>query len=345
MHMMDRERGSDMQGFGRTWQRYAAAVVLTVVALGLRIALLPALATGYPFITFFPMVVLVAFWLGARPAMLAVALSAMLSWLFVMSRDSNFAFGLSSLSASILFVAFSGLIVAVVGRLQRINRELERQREVNAALLAHREVLFRELQHRVGNNIQMIASLIALQEHRVSDPAARGALEEAGRRLGLVGRIHRQLYDPAGAQLSLAAYIDQIARDVIAASGRDTIEYAFETRSDTVLPAEKAIPTALIVAEALNNALEHGFAAPGSGKLAVAVEPQENGGVAVTIADDGAGLPAGFEPSTSDSLGLKIAHTLARSLGGRFSLAAAPVGRGTIARLEIPPAPTIPAAG
>jgi two-component sensor histidine kinase len=68
--------------------------------------------------------------------------------------------------------------------------------------------------------------------------------------------------------------------------------------------------------------------------VVVTVAPIETG-VEVTIADDGAGLPANFDVDASESLGLRIARTLAVSLGGRFSLAAAPVGRGTIARLEI----------
>jgi two-component sensor histidine kinase len=89
-----------------------------------------------------------------------------------------------------------------------------------------------------------------------------------------------------------------------------------------------------VVAEALNNAIEHGFGAGGKGHVIVTVAPSE-AGVSVTIADDGKGLPDGFDLEASDSLGLRIARTLTQSLGGRFTMAAAPVGRGAIARLEI----------
>ncbi len=330
----------------RPWLEYVLAVLIPTVALAIRMGLEPVLQGGYPFVTFFPAVALAAYLIEERPALVTVAVSTFLSWAFLITRDTTYAYNLSQYAALALFLFFALAIVRVLGGLRRANQALAREREANLELLAHREVLFRELQHRVGNNIQMIASLIALQQRRMEDPAARSALEEASRRLGLVGRIHRQLYDPAGAQLSLAAYIDQIARDVVAASGREKVEYSFEALSDTMLPAEKAIPTALIVAEALNNALEHGFLADTTGRIAITLEPSETG-IVVRIADDGAGLPAEFDLEAAESLGLKIARTLAQSLGGRFSMTAAPIGRGTLACLEIelarPEPPAVPA--
>jgi len=88
------------------------------------------------------------------------------------------------------------------------------------------------------------------------------------------------------------------------------------------------------VAEALNNAIEHGFGSREGGQIVVTVAPFE-GGTEVIVADDGIGLPEGFDLARAESLGLKIARTLAQSLGGRFTMSAAPVGPGAIARLEI----------
>lgn len=324
-----------MLQFGkRSWIGYVIAALIALLAMGLRYAVEPALQGGYPFVTFFPAVALAGYLLGLRPALVTVALSAVLSWIFLVEGADKFAYDLSRLAALVLFVTFSTIIVLVLGSLQRANLELAREREANLALVAHREVLFRELQHRVGNNIQMIASLISLQQRRIQNPAAQEALQEAGRRLGLVGRIHRKLYDPAGGHLDLATFIDQIAKDVVAASGRQTVRYRFEGCGEIVLPGDKAIPTALIIAEALNNALEHGFPGDAVGNLRIAVQPTDQG-VSVTIADDGVGLSPGFDAEASESLGLKIACTLAKSLGGRFTMANSPAGQGTIARLEI----------
>jgi len=318
----------------RQWIGYCVAIVLAFLAWWVRLEIGSALPPGFPYLTFFPAVILSAFFFGLRPGIVCAVLSGLAAWYFFIPPVNSFALGFDSALALAFFAFICTVDIALVHWMQTANGALIVERRRSLDLVENRELLFQELQHRVGNNLQMVSSLIALQKRRLTDDAARDALDEASRRLGLVGRIHRQLYDPAGAQLSLAAYIDQISRDVIAASGRENLTYAFTADADPILPAEKAIPTALVVAEALNNAIEHGFGAGGGGHVIVTVAPVSTG-VEVTIADDGAGLPAGFDVDTSDSLGLKIARTLAQSLGGRFTLAAAPVGRGTIARLEI----------
>ena len=318
----------------RPWIGYCVAIVLAFLAWWVRLEIGNALPSGFPYLTFFPAVILSAFFFGLRPGIVCAVLSGLAAWYYFIPPNDSFALGYDSALALAFYAFICTVDITLVHWMQTANGALIVERRRSLDLVANRELLFQELQHRVGNNLQMVSSLIALQKRRLTDDAAREALDEASRRLGLVGRIHRQLYDPAGAQLSLAAYIDQISRDVIAASGRENLTYAFTADADPILPAEKAIPTALVVAEALNNAIEHGFGAGGGGHVIVTVAPVATG-VEVTIADDGAGLPAGFDVDTSDSLGLKIARTLAQSLGGRFTLAAAPVGRGTIARLEI----------
>ncbi|HZH08117.1 MAG TPA: histidine kinase dimerization/phosphoacceptor domain -containing protein [Lautropia sp.] len=313
---------------------YAVAIALSLVALWLRQAIGDELPPGFPFLTFFPAVIISAFFFGLGPGILTATLSGLFAWYFFIPSAGGFMLRLDSALALALYVTIVSADITLTYWMQRANAALEQERKRSMELAQNRELLFKELQHRVGNNLQMIASLIALQKRRVTDEAAKTALDEASRRLGLVGRIQRQLYDPAGAQLSLAAYIDQICRDVIAASGSERIAYKFKALSDGVLPPEKAIPTALVIAEALNNAIEHGFAENAGGQIAVTVG-HSSSHVEIVIADDGAGLPAGFDVNLSESLGLKIARTLAQSLGGSFTLSAAPVGRGTVARLMI----------
>jgi len=271
---------------------------------------------------------------GTGPGVLAAIVGGVGATYYLLPPFYSLALPPPTILALVFYTLIVGVDISLMRWLQMSNASLLEQRHHNLDLLAHREVLFSELQHRVGNNLQMISSLIALQKRQLTDEAARAALDEAARRLGLVGRIHRQLYDPAGAQLGLAAYIDQISRDVIAASGCEDVTYEFKAEVDAELSADQAIPTALVVAEAINNAIEHGFGAGGCGHVAVRVSSSE-GGVSVVIADDGTGLPEGFDLETSNSLGLRIARTLAQSLGGRFSMVASPLGRGTIAQLDI----------
>lgn len=318
----------------RPWIGYVVAILLAVGAAMLRGEIGDGLPPGFPFLTFFPAVIVSAFIFGLRPGIVCAVLSGLAAWYFFIPPLGSFGLDFNSALAMAFFAFICTVDITLVHWMQRANCDLLIERRRSLDLVANRELLFQELQHRVGNNLQMVSSLIALQKRQLTDDTAKAALDEASRRLGLVGRIHRQLYDPAGAQLSLAAYIDQISRDVIAASGRENLTYAFEANADPILPAEKAIPTALVVAEALNNAIEHGFGAGGGGHVIVTVAPIESG-VEVTIADDGRGLPDGFDVEASESLGLRIARTLAQSLGGRFTMTASPVGRGAVARLEI----------
>lgn len=318
----------------KPWIGYGVAVALSFVGWWTRWVIGDGLPPGFPYITFFPAVILTAFFFGLRAGTLAAVLSGLASWYFFIPNYNSFALTFAAAVALAFYVFVVTVDITLTHWMQQANDALDAERRRSVELAENRELLFKELQHRVGNNLQMIGSLIALQKRRVNDQSAKDALDEASRRLGLVGRIQRQLYDPAGAQLSLAAYIDQICRDVIAASGRAAIDYEFKALADAVLPPDKAIPTALVVAEAVNNSLEHGFVAEGAGKV-VATVARVEGLVEIVIADNGTGLPDGFDLGRSESLGLKIARTLAQSLGGSFSLTAAPIGRGTVARLVI----------
>lgn len=318
----------------RPWIGYTVGLLLAFLGWWTRSVIGDGLPPGFPYITFFPAIILTAFFFGLGPGILCAILSGLASWYFFIPSYNSFALTFAAGVALAFFVFVVTVDITLTHWMQQANAALDAERRRSQELAENRELLFKELQHRVGNNLQMVGSLIALQKRRVTDESAKAALDEASRRLGLVGRIQRQLYDPAGAQLSLAAYIDQICRDVIAASGCERIDYEFKALADAVLPPEKAIPTALVVAEALNNAIEHGFADEGSGRIVVTVAPAD-GTLEIMIADNGVGLPAGFDVTLSESLGLKIARTLAQSLGGTFTLTAAPVGRGTVARLLI----------
>ena len=295
----------------RPWVGYAAASALTLFSWWLRHQIGDGLPTGFPYLTFFPAVILSAFLFGWRAGTLSAVSSGLAAWYFFIPPIHSFELTVASSVALGFFVFIVTVDIALVHWMQRANAELCEERQRSLALASNRELLFQELQHRVGNNLQMVGGLLAMQKRRLTDVTARHALDEAARRLGVIGRLQRQLYDPAGKQLSLAPYIDTICRDVIEASGRDTVGYSFTASSDATLTPEMAIPTALVVAEALNNALEHGFGPEGSGSVAVSVEPTSSA-VVVDILDDGRGLPSGFDIRLPIAWVLK-SHALWRS--------------------------------
>lgn len=198
-------------------------------------------------------------------------------------------------------------------------------------LLAQRETLLRELQHRVKNNLQMVHSLVRMASQRAPS-SAKGLLAEVGGRIWAIGKLHEQIY--AGKDLTeieLSSYLGSIADEVMASFGKAGGEVRLIRRLEPMsVDVKLAMPIGLIVNELLTNALKHAFPAgrAGSIRLELASGPA---GLRLVVADDGVGLPA--EPGRS-STGLRLVRALAKQVGGSLEIKA---DRGTCASLHCPP--------
>ena len=316
-----------------SWQRLAIVAVVIALAFGVRMAIRPMLPVGSPFITFFPAVLLVAFLLGVRAGVLATAASVALALPFFMSDPFAPGYFITAVPSAITFGILVALNLAMFHAMQSANAKLRTERARSAALASTREILFRELQHRVSNNLQVAAGLLALQKKQVEDPAARGALDAAAHRIGVIGRVSRQLYEPHGGKRSMRAFLEPLCADIVETSGRAGVTFEVKADSELELAEEAAIPLALIVAEAVANAIEHGFAGRDKGAIEVMLRRDDEGSILIEVHDDGCGPPEGFDASTSASLGLAIVRMFAEQLGGSFELVRA--GR-TTARLTLP---------
>lgn len=308
----------------------AIAIVLVALAFGARWALGDGLPPGFPYLTFFPAVILSAFLFGLRPGLVAAILALPLAWYFFIS-PGRFSFAPAHLLAVGFYLFIVTIDLTIIHAMQRAGNRLRIEQKRSQQLAETRALLFQELQHRVSNNLQVVAALLTLQRREVADAGARDALDEASRRLALIGRSQRQLYDPDGGHAPARLFLEQIARDAMEAAGKDctlTVE-----ASDVRFAPAVAVPVALIVAEAIANAIEHGFKARAACRIGVTLRQDAAGGGILTITDNGEGLPDGFVLDGTTSLGLKIALTLARQIGGRFELTG---GEGTTARLELP---------
>ncbi len=201
-------------------------------------------------------------------------------------------------------------------------RDISEQRRRERELLT-KDATIREIHHRVKNNLQTVAAVLRLQARRLSDPAARAALEDAVRRVATIADVH----DTLSARLDDTVAFDEIAERSIGAA----IELA--NRSGTrvegslvgsfgALTAEDATTLAMVLAELVQNAVEHGFASRG-GQVCVEVDrsaPDRDGRAELhlTVRDDGAGLPAGFDAADA-GLGTQIVRSLVTDLGGTIS--------------------------
>ncbi len=320
-------------GRGQPLLTYGAATLICCVALGIRTLAQPVMPAGYPYVSFFPAVILSTFLFGVGPGILAGLLCGLFSWYFFIPPFHAF-----KMNGGIAFaLGFYSLVVVIdillIDWMQRANHRLAEERERSRGLAERGELLFRELQHRVSNNLQVVGGLLALQMRSISDDAARLALDEAARRVGLIGRIHRQLYDPHGDQLHLVAFLDQLVADLIDASGKPGVSYHIEAAAEIDLDPDAAVPIALIVAEAVSNAIEHGFADRDRGRVVIRASRTGTGGLDLSVSDNGAGLLPGFDAAEIDSLGVKLARMLARQLGGTFTLSC---DGETTARLILP---------
>ncbi len=214
-------------------------------------------------------------------------------------------------------------------------RDVTDVRRRDRALLS-KDATIREIHHRVKNNLQTVAALLRLQARRMTEPAARAALEESVRRVASIAVVHETL---AGGREDVVD-VDQVFDRVMPMLGDLTsVGPAARTRrtgSFGELPAEAATPLVLAVTELLHNAAEHAFPEGEPGVIELVAE-REGDDLVVRVRDDGQGLPAEFDPAAGQGLGLQIVRTLVVSeLGGSLTMGVPPGERGTEVVLTLP---------
>lgn len=317
---------------GRRATRYTLAVLLSVAALAIRWKLSALLPPGYPFVTFFPPVILTSFLLGRGAGIVTAVLCGLFAWYFFIPPGNSFPVDGASILAMAFYCTVVTVDIALIHWMQVTNARLRRAREKgrllaekSARLVERSDLLFQELQHRVGNNLQMVAAVLSLQLRGLDQPLARRAIEEAVARIQVIGAIQRRLYRNNGELVPLDQFIGEVCDQIMRSGARPGITCSVEAASGLVLPPDAAVPMALILAEALANALEHGFAGREAGRIAVAIERNAEA-VVLSVQDDGAGLPAGLDAGQADSLGLRISRILSRQLGAVYQLADAAPG-------------------
>jgi two-component sensor histidine kinase len=303
--------------------RYGLAVGLTVLAVLLRFGLNTVFPPGFPYVTFFPAIVVAVYLAGLGPGILCATLSGVAAWYFFIPPAFAFNFDFSVLVA----LAFYAFVVAIdiffIDGMRKALDQLEGERERYRSLAESRDLLYRELHHRVSNNLQVAGALLRLQGQGVTDTDARHALEQAGGRIEIIARIQRELHNRVGEPVPFREFAEALLASAAAAAGarvRLTLE-----GGDQPLHPDQATPVTLVMLESFNNALEHGFGEAGAhgeeaGEVRVILD-QSGLTHLLTVSNDGAGPPPGFDPARSKSLGLRIVRAMAQQLGGKFEMA------------------------
>lgn len=219
-------------------------------------------------------------------------------------------------------------IAGIVFSTNRLN-EYYRNHEVAEARirdsLQEKEVLLREVHHRVKNNLQVISGMLELQASTVPDEEARTSLREGRNRVMTMSLIHQKLYQSEDiAHIAMDSYMKGLSADLFSSYGVDPSRVSLRVLADPVhLGLDMAIPMGIIANELITNAIKYAFPeGPSRRQGSITVRFQDAGDekVVLTVSDDGAGLPPDFDLEKATSLGLKLVHSMVDQLGGKISV-------------------------
>jgi two-component sensor histidine kinase len=228
----------------------------------------------------------------------------------------------AGLAALLLTLLLAGILLRSAARLRE-----------EQALVRQKDVLLREINHRIKNNLQVIASLISLQADRAQLPETRRELGTIARRVRALNLVHEQLH-PAltDGAIDLASYLESLCANLPAVHGHaDRRVRVLPHLQSMMVKADAAVPVGLIVSEALTNSLKHAFPYGSRGTVQITLERAGPDRALLELADDGIGLPD--KDKLDEGVGLNLIEALAAQTGGELGWSR---DGGTTLRLSFP---------
>jgi two-component sensor histidine kinase len=231
-------------------------------------------------------------------------------------------------SVAISFVSISAIFIYNINQraLERARRDLAERKHAEDRLtvsLKEKEVLLKEIHHRVKNNFQIITSLLNLQSRNIADPEMIKQFDDSTNRIRAMALVHEKLYQSSDlSRIDFASYIKTIAEDLYSsyATILERPELVIKTE-EVQLPIDQAIPCGLIVNELITNALKYAFPAGSTGnRLSITLQRNQGGVIDIRIGDNGIGLPAGIDIEKTLSLGLQLVGLLIKQVHGTYRL-------------------------
>jgi two-component system, sensor histidine kinase PdtaS len=182
-------------------------------------------------------------------------------------------------------------------------------------LIQQQALLSQESDHRLLNGMQMIVSLLSLQSRVSANSEVSSQLAAAADRIATIGRIHHRLHSLDGVQtFALKQYLEDLCRDFSLMLKSEGPERVIVVEGiEITLPAVTAIPLGFVANELITNAAKYG-----TGRITVGLAIDPGRGYALSVANDGPGLPEGFDPAASKGLGMKIIRSLVGRIGGEL---------------------------
>lgn len=200
-----------------------------------------------------------------------------------------------------------------------ITRRKRMEEKVNSSL-KEKEVLLKEIHHRVKNNLQVISSLLNLQSQQIQDPAVLAAFRESQDRVRTMALIHEKLYQSDNlAEIEFSQYINNLSAYLIRSYRANSANVRLNIACDPIfLDIDTSMPCGLILNELISNALKYAFPENRPGEIWIEMHLAENHQINLVVADNGIGFGPNFDPLNTSSLGLQLVTALVSQLGGEL---------------------------
>ncbi len=205
--------------------------------------------------------------------------------------------------------------------------EIKLAEERILASLHEKEVLLKEIHHRVKNNMQVVSSLLGLQSAAITEGAdIRGAFNDMQNRIKSMAIVHENLYHSEDfSRVDFREYIRSLVMNISHSFGVDgkKIRIGIDVE-DAALDMNAAVPCGLLLNELITNAVKHAFPGGRKGELTISMHRVDGGAYRLAVKDDGPGLPDGLDSIAQSSLGLRLAKLLANQIGGELTVGSGP---------------------
>ncbi|MEG4309458.1 PAS domain S-box protein [Microcoleus sp. AT8-B1] len=215
----------------------------------------------------------------------------------------------------------SGKIYRIAGICEDISDRKLTDARIQAAL-REKEVLLKEIHHRVKNNMQVISSLLQLQAQYIEDEATLTLFEESQTRIHSMALIHEQLYQSEHLdRIALSPYVENLVANLYQSFGCGNTSIKFNLKVDPIyLNIETAIPCGLIINELVSNSLKYAFISSLAGEIYINFHEINNSQFHLTIQDNGRGFSANFDLENTETLGLRLVKMLAYQLEASIAI-------------------------
>jgi len=211
---------------------------------------------------------------------------------------------------------------------QIVARDISERKKLEDELknsLKEKDLMMKEIHHRVKNNLMVIQSLLNLQSRYIKDTDARDIFKDSQNRAKSMAMIHESLYQSSDLKrIEFSEYINTLAKNLFYSYAADPNRVKMSVNVDKVmLDINTAIPLGLILTELISNCLKYAFPEEESGEIKVDFHSSTDEGphkFRLTVSDNGVGLPPDFDPKKSDSLGIMLIYSLAEQIGALIKL-------------------------